>query len=324
MARGSRRPAAEQPVDHPRAADREVVALPARPGRAAAALLPHGGRERRLPGLVVRAVGMPAEVAEPAVPVVGDQVPGQGAHRAVVVAAYVGGGLRRGTGQGHRRNLRRQAAQLARRQRPVVQDEPVALPGQRQDPAARIVPVHVHRPDQQVEAAVLGGDLDPAVDHVDELQAFRFLGERALARLGPGNPPEHDPDDFLEPCAERPGRPVRDEAELIHRLEHPLPRLRARVPVAAVQHPGDRRDGYARCSRHVVDGGRRAGGLGHGHQPAFQALPAGLQADQRVDRPGGRPARLIPPWRAVSAYQGDARRVFRRGAGDKKRAHTVT
>ena len=96
----------------------------------------------------------------------------------------------------------------------------------------------VHRPDQQVEPAALGNHLNATVDHVGELQALVLVGEEALAGLGPGNPPDDDADDLLEPGAQRAGRAVGRETQLGHRLHDPRPGFLARVALP-VQHPGD-------------------------------------------------------------------------------------
>ena len=112
-------------------------------------------------------------------------------------------------------------------------------------PPCVVVVVHVHRADQQVEVAVLGRHLDAPVDQVGELEALVLVGEEVARRARSRGAADDHADDLLEPRAQRPRRPVRDEAELGDGLQHPFPGLRAGV-AAAVEHPRDRRDGHAR------------------------------------------------------------------------------
>ncbi len=78
--------------------------------------------------------------------------------------------------------------QLVRLEHPVVQDQPVALLGQRQQPPADVVVVDIDGAEQQVESLALGGELDAPVDHVGELEALVLLGESAVAGLRPSGP----------------------------------------------------------------------------------------------------------------------------------------
>jgi hypothetical protein len=144
---------------------------------------------------------------------------------------------------------------------PVVQDEPVALAGQREDPAGVVV-AQPDRADEQVEIPLLCGHLDAPVDQVGELQAGLFVLEDAIGRHGDLGPADHHPDDLLEPADQRSGCPVRDEAKLGHGPLDPFPGVGQWVAVA-VEHAGHRGNGHARGPRHVVDGGRAVlGGLG--------------------------------------------------------------
>ena len=265
----------EQAADHLRAAGGQVVALPlrtldeqhARAGR----LLGEG----EPPGDVVGGVGMAGHVGDRGVAVIVDQVPGELGHPGSVVAAHVGCGL--GGDSRHRddRHVPGQLGEPARLEHAVVQDQPVALARHRHDPPVRVVLVDVDRADQQVVAAALRRDLDAAVDDVGELQALVLLGERAFARLAPGDSAEDHADDLLEPGAERSGRAVRDEPELGDGLQHPVPGLLARVAVP-VEHPGDRRDRHPGGAGHVVDRGRRLYvRLRVGHRLSSAASPSG-------------------------------------------------
>ncbi len=211
-----------------------------------------------------------------------DQVPGELGHPGSVVAAHVGRGL--GGDSRHRddRHVPGQLGEPARLEHAVVQDQPVALARHRHDPPVRVVLVDVDRADQQVVAAALRRDLDAAVDDVGELQALVLLGERAFARLAPGDPAEDHADDLLEPGAERPGRAVRDEPELGDGLQHPVPGLLAGVAVP-VEHPGDRRDRHPRGAGHVVDRGRRLDvRLRVGHCLSSAASPSGARLGKRL------------------------------------------
>ena len=247
----------EQPVDHLGAARGEVVALPFR-----SVLQRRAGRDRlgceHLAALeAVRAVGVAAEVGDRRVAVVAEQVPGQGLHARLVVAVHVGGGGGGVPGQRDDRQLPRQPVHLVGLEHPVVQDEPVALAGQRQRPAAGVVLVDAHRPDQQVEAAALRRRLDTAVDQVGILQALRLGREQVLVQVHPPRPAHDHADDFLEPRAQRPRRPVRREAELGHGRQHAVPGFLPRVALP-VEHAGDRGDGHARGPGHVIDRRRSA------------------------------------------------------------------
>jgi hypothetical protein len=77
---GERGPAGQQPLDHPGPADGQVIPLPGGPvdelGPAPRDLL----GQRVVPGQVVRAVHVAAEVAHRVVAVVDHQVPGNLAH----------------------------------------------------------------------------------------------------------------------------------------------------------------------------------------------------------------------------------------------------
>ena len=258
MARGSwSAPAAgQQAVDDPGAAGRAVVPLPLRPAGERAAGRRDLVAERGLPGQVVRAVRVATEIGQGAVAVFPDQVPGQLPHAALVVAAHVRGGRRGHAGQGHHRDLPGQPFQLIGVEHLVVQDQAVTLAGQREDPPGVIMIVHVHRADQQVVVAVLGGQLDTPVDQVRELEALFLVLEDVVAeRLGGRRPPDHHPDDLLEPGAQRPRRPVRDEAQLGDGVQDAFAGLGHRV-AAAVEHPGDRGDRHPGGAGHVVDGRR--------------------------------------------------------------------
>ena len=140
-----------------------------------------------------------------------------------------------------------------------MQDEPVALAGQREDPAGVAV-AQPDRADEKVEVPLLRGHLDAPVDQVGELQARLFVFEDTVGRHSDLGPADHHPDDLLEPGAQCPGRPVRDEAKLGRGPLDPFPGVGQWV-AAAVEHAGHRGDGHARGPRHVVDGGRAVLGV---------------------------------------------------------------
>ncbi len=206
-----------------------------------------------MPGEIVRAVRVPAEIGERVVAMVADQVPGQLGHAGPVVAAHVHRARGRHARQGHHRHLMAEVADLTRIEHPVMQDEPVALAGQREDPPGVVV-AQPDRADQQVEIPLLGGHLDAPVDQVRELQARLFVLEDAIGRHGDLGPADHHTDDLLEVAAQRPGRAVRDETQFGHGALNPFLGVGQRV-TAAVEHAGHRGDGHARGPRHVVDGG---------------------------------------------------------------------
>ena len=242
----------EQVVDDPRAAPRGVVALPLRPVQELRPRVRHLGGERAETGDAVRAVDVAPDVADRAVAVVVQQVPGQVPHPGRVVTAHVGGRRRGHPGHRDHRDLAGQPPELVRFQHPVVQDDPVALAGQRQDAATGVVLVQVDRTDQDVETAALRGLRDTPVDHVGELQAVFLVGEQVLGVPGRPGEPDDDPGDFLQPHAQRPRRAVRDEAQLGHGLQHAVPGLRPRVALP-VEHSRHRCDRHPRRPGHVID-----------------------------------------------------------------------
>ena len=147
----------------------------------------------------------------------------------------------RDAGERDDRDLPGDLVDLCGLEHPVVQDQPVALARDRQDPAPRLVVGDVHRAQQQVEPAALRGPLHAPVEHVVELQGLGLVGERVVAEqpggvpraagppastgAGIGEPADSGrrmttPDDFLEPDRERAGGAVRG-------------RSRARRPPAA-------------------------------------------------------------------------------------------
>ena len=221
IARGSVVRLVDQPVDHPRAAEREVVAAPLRDRSSELRARPgHLGLERLLPGQVVRAVGMPGQVGRRCRSHgqltrcrASSRIPARLSPRTFAVVSG------RQARQRDDRHLPGKPGELVRLEYPVVQDQAVALAGQREDPLARVMVADVHGPDQQVEPVPLRHHLDAAVDHVGELQALVLVGEEALAGLAPGNAPDGNADDFLEPGAQRAGGAVRREAQLGHRLQ---------------------------------------------------------------------------------------------------------
>ena len=120
-------------------------------------------------------------------------------------------------------DLPRQPDQLLGLQHPVVQDQPVALAGQREDPPA--VPlVQVDRPDQQVVAVRWATISMPRLIMSGNCR-FSSSSANMLCRAT-ARPPDDDADDLLEPDAQRPGRAVGHEAELGDGLQHPVPGLR--------------------------------------------------------------------------------------------------
>ena len=242
----------EQVVDDPRAAPRGVVALPLRPVQELRPRVRHFGGERAETGDAVRAVDVAPDVADRAVTVVVQQVPGQVPHAGRVVTAHVGGRRRGHPGHRDHRDLAGQPFELVGFQHPVVQDDPVALAGQRQDAATRVVLVQVDRADQDVETAALRRLRDTPVDHVGELQAVFLVGEQVLGVPGRPGEPDDDPGDFLQPHAQCPRRAVWDEAQLGHGLQHAVPGLRPRV-APPVEHPRHRCDRYPRRPGHVID-----------------------------------------------------------------------
>jgi hypothetical protein len=187
------------------------------------------------------------------VAVVADQVPGQFGHAGAVVAAHVHRARCGHAGQGHHRHLVTEPVDLLGIQHPVVQDQPVALAGQPEDPAGVGV-AQPDRADQEVEVPLLGRDLDAPVDEVGELEAGLLVLEDAVGRQGDLGPPDHHADDLLEPAAQRPGRAVGDEPQLGDR---PLDTFLGvgQWVAAAVEHAGHRGDGHAGDAGNVVDGG---------------------------------------------------------------------
>src|SRR5205823_14722686 len=120
-------PVGQEVLDHPGTTGGRVVPLPYRAAHelrtVGADLLGEGG----VPGQVVRAVHVPAEIGERSVTVVADQVPGQFGHAGPVVAAHVHGARCRHARQGHNGHLVAEPADMLRIEDAVVQDEPVAL-----------------------------------------------------------------------------------------------------------------------------------------------------------------------------------------------------
>jgi hypothetical protein len=158
-----------------------------------------------------------------------------------------------------------------------VQDQAVTLAGQGEDPAGVIVIVHVHRADQQVVVAVLGRQLDTPVDQVGELEALLLVLEDVVPEgLGRRRPPDHHPDDLLEPRAERPCGPVRDEAQLGDGLQDAFAGLGHGV-AAAVEHSRDRGDGHPGGVGHVVDGRRCDRGAAPSAQPPDLRVTVGRE-----------------------------------------------
>ena len=259
-----RRPPVGHAVDDPGAADGQVIAAPLGAVQERAACRGHLGLKGLVPGQAVRAVGVPADVGDSAVAMIDGQVPGELAHSGLVVAAHIGRRPGRDAGQRDNRDLPGQPVELGRVEQPVVQDKPVALARQREDSLARVMLADAHGPDQQVEAVPLSHDLDPAVDHVGELQALILVGEDPVAGEDQG-PPDGHPHDFLEPGAQRSRRAVRREAKLGDRLENSFPGFLARVALS-VQHPGDGCDRDAGGPCYVIDrrrGVRRVANLRH-------------------------------------------------------------
>src|SRR5262249_23123945 len=135
----------------------------------------HLGAEGGVPGDVVRAARVPAEVGQGPEAVVVDQVAGQLAHAGDVVAADVRGREGLDPGQGDDRALPGQARQLVGPEYRVVQDRPVALAGEGEDAPAVVVVAGVHRAHQQVEVPPLGGHLDAPVDEIRKLEALLLV-----------------------------------------------------------------------------------------------------------------------------------------------------
>ena len=133
-----------------------------------------------------------------------------------------------------------------------MKDHPVRLPGDGGDPAAEVLLVDPDRAHQDVEAPALRGDLDAAVDDVDEEEALVLVREGDLVA-----PPEDDADHLFEAVGERPGGSVWHEAELADRQEHALAGLGAAAE--AVQYPGHGCDRDARAGGDVVDRQRPLG-----------------------------------------------------------------
>jgi len=236
-----------------------------------------------LAGKVVRAVRVPVEIGQPAVAVVADQVPGQFGHAGPVVPADVQRGRGGRARQGHHRHLAAEPFHLGQVQHPVVQDQPVALAGQAEDPAG-VLAVQPDRADQQVEVPPLGGHLDAPVDQVGELQAGLLVLEDAVRGHRDRGAPDHHPDDLLEPGAQGAGRAIGNEPEFGDRPLDPFLGVRQRV-AAAVEHAGHRGDGHARGARDVVDGG--------GPSTAIHGALLGLSAGPS-HRPNRRWLRHVP------------------------------
>ena len=195
--------------------------------------------------------------------------------------------------------------------------------------------VDAHRPDQQVEAAALRRRLDTAVDQVGVLQALRLGREQVLVQVHPPRPAHDHADDFLEPRAQRPRRPVRREAELGHGRQHAVPGFLPRVALP-VEHAGDRGDGHARGPGHVIDRRRSARAtrrvIAAAPWPAAAAGPSGRRAPGRPRRgrqPGpclSRPPLLLiaarRPAGVVSAYpNGPNKGAARHGTQSRPELH---
>src|SRR5438552_3452861 len=117
----------------------------------------------------------------------------------------------------------------------------------RGDPRRHVFVVVPDRADQDVEATALRGDVDTAIDDVDEEQAFVLVFEESFVTAA-----KDHADDLLEAVRQSARRAVADEAELGDRLHHSLAGRGAGGPLA-VQDPRDRRDRHAGAARHVVD-----------------------------------------------------------------------
>ena len=144
-----------------------------------------------------------------------------------VVAAHVRGGLGGYAGQRDDRDLPGQPVQLARLEHPVVQDQAVALAGQRQDPAAAPWSFTSTERISRLKPGSWAATSMPRLIMSGNCRLSSSSGEDALADLGRRRPPDDHADDLLQPGAQRPGRAVRGEAELGDGLQDPLPGLLA-------------------------------------------------------------------------------------------------
>ena len=237
----------EQCVDDPRAASRAVVAVPFGPGLGLGAV----GRSLRLESFesspVVGAVGAPREVGDGAVSVVGDQVMNERAHARLVVAPNIHEPTGRRACERDDWDGAGDAVQTGRGKHPVVEDQAVGLTRDRGDPRRHVFVVVPDRADQDVKATALRGDVDTAIDDVDEEQAFVLVFKESFVTAA-----KDHADDLLEAVRQSARRAVADEAELGDRLHHSLAGRGAGGPLA-VQDPRDRRDRHAGAARHVVD-----------------------------------------------------------------------
>ena len=176
-----------------------------------------------------------------------DEMPDQRAHASLVVAPDVHRPTHGSPGQGDDGDRGGQPGDAGRGQQAVVQDEPVRLAGDAGDASGRVFVVEPHRAHQHIEAAALRGDVDAAIDDVDEEKAFVLVLEVGFVAAA-----KDDPHDFLQPVGERTRRTVGHEAELGHGSHDALTGARAGSPLA-VQDPGNRCDRNAGPARDVVD-----------------------------------------------------------------------
>jgi hypothetical protein len=203
--------------------------------------------EREPPGHGVRRVLGARDEAQPLVPVVLDQVPGDRGHAAGVVAAEdVHRVLVGPAGDDDHRYLGGQRAQFARREDFLGHDQAVDLPRERPHPLLEQLVTGAEGQQQRVLGPAqrrLGG----VHDVVDEQQAAALDVHLRDAPLH-----GHQPDDVLPPPGEAARRRVGHEAERLDDGEHALPRLRM-DQVRPAHYPGHGGDGHPRHLGDVVD-----------------------------------------------------------------------
>ena len=220
----------EEAADHPGAAGCAVVALPVMADRDLRPVCFCLGLDRFRARVVVRAVDAPGQVAELVVAVVEHEVAYELAHALVVVAAHVHRAGHRRPGQRHDRNQRCQPGDAGRRDHAVVEDQAVGLAAHSGHACLDVAVVEADRPHEDVEALAPGGQVDAAIDDVDEEEALVLVGEGRLIAS-----PEDHADDLLQAVGQRARRAVGHESELAHGLEDAVPGRGARAALA-VQH----------------------------------------------------------------------------------------
>src|SRR6266550_956701 len=177
---------------------------------------------------------------------VDDEMPDQRAHAGLVVTPDVHRPPHGSPGQRDDGDHAGQTRHTRRGQHAVVQDDPVRLAGDPGDTSGGVLVVEADRAHQHVEATALRGNVDAAIDDVDEKQAFVLVFEMRFVAAAKDNT-----DDLFQSVGERTRRAVGHEAELGHRAHDALTGARSRSALT-VQDPRDRRDRNAGPARDVI------------------------------------------------------------------------